>query len=996
MKFIQSIAAFAAFLATAVSAHAGHDHSHDDKASDVTVLTKKNFSTFVNKEDLSLVEFYAPLAPEYEVAATSLLSQNIKLAKVDCTVETDVCSEHDIRGYPTLKVFRKGKSADYKGQRKSDSIVSYMKKQALPALSELKADKIEEFAKSDKVVVVGYFSDKISKKFKAFEKVANELRDDFVFGFTNDKVDAVKPPAIVLFKTFDEGKNEFDGKKWTEESIKEFVQVNSVPLMDDIGPENYGKYVEAGLPLAYLFVAEDDHRKVAGANIEKVAKTVKGKINFVYIDAVKFGSHAKNLNLEATWPALAIQEPESGLKYPYDQTKELSTEAVQKWVDDYLAGKVEPSLKSEPVPEDNDGPVKVVVGTTFDSIVKDKSKDVFLEVYAPWCGHCKKLAPVWDELGTLLKEDKNFVIAKMDGTENDLPPGAGFRVEGFPTLKLFKADTNEVVDFQSGDRTIEALLAFLKENATNGKKIKASVASSPRGHSVWIVTTAPERLFTELIEEFPRQVFFRNSVTPLNGFYPQSPPPLCPLPMVDPGVIQSDAVSVDVDRSFEVLHEFLGTADEVVERESLWLNACNVNCVLLDASFLPAVAAKRNGLPSILISNFTFDAIYEWISRKGNEKDELACATIRSMYDNVDYLLRLPGTIPIPSFDEPTPCTPKQAHPSKPPWHDASDSSHFFATSTVAERSDVAQHAHVPDGVQRAKADIKKSHTRTPSMKLGDTTATWSPKPKPRNDRQHQVLDLPLVVRMRRKKREEVRMELGIPLDVKVLLITFGGFAVGARSTFSSVDSLHVAGIPQDVSNKNLTDSTSSGGGVTGSSSNLQSGKSGSQANLIDNWTADGLLPPDWIGVFAIPSGAAAVIEFLGRDRFVAAPIGSYVPDLVSAADCVAGKCGYSTCAEVVAHGVPFIYVPRPQFAEEAGLLSNLMKPFGVCVEMPQESFYAGSWSSFVMKAHELWTSRSSPPVIPTNGDEVAVEAIENILEGRGLNGMQTRSLKGL
>ncbi|KAI8853932.1 hypothetical protein BC829DRAFT_424601 [Chytridium lagenaria] len=428
--------------------------------SDVVTLTKgDDLHRFVEKEELSLVEFYAPwcghckaLAPEYEIAATTLLSSSIKIAKVDCTVETDVCTTHD--------VFRKGKAADFKGQRKADSIISYMKKQALPALSEIKADKIEEFAKSDKVVVVGYFSDKISKKFKAYEKIANELRDDFIFGFTNDKVDDVKAPAVILYKSFDEGKNEFDGKKWTEESIKEFVTVNAVPLMDDIGPENYGKYVEAGLPIAYLFIAEDSHREKAGAAIEKVAKTAKGKINFVYIDAVKFGSHAKNLNLEPTWPALAIQEPESGLKYPYDQTKELITEDVQKFVDDYLNGKVEPSLKSEPVPEENDEPVKVIVGTTFETIVKDKTKDVLLEVYAPWCGHCKKLAP-------------------MDGTENDLPPGAGFRVEGFPTIKLFKAETNEVVDFQSGDRSLESILTFLKENATNGKTIKASVTSSP-------------------------------------------------------------------------------------------------------------------------------------------------------------------------------------------------------------------------------------------------------------------------------------------------------------------------------------------------------------------------------------------------------------------------------------------------------------------------------------------------------------------------------------
>lgn len=44
-------------------------------------------------------------------------------------------------------------------------------------------------------------------------------------------------------------------------------------------------------------------------------------------------------------------------------------------------------------------PLQVVVGKNFDEIVNDDSKDVLLEFYAPWCGHCKALAPKYDELG---------------------------------------------------------------------------------------------------------------------------------------------------------------------------------------------------------------------------------------------------------------------------------------------------------------------------------------------------------------------------------------------------------------------------------------------------------------------------------------------------------------------------------------------------------------------------------------------------------------------
>ena len=61
-------------------------------------------------------------------------------------------------------------------------------------------------------------------------------------------------------------------------------------------------------------------------------------------------------------------------------------------------GEIDPYLKSEDVPESNDGPVKVAVAKNFDSLVTDSGKDSLVEFYAPWCGHCKKLTPIYEEV----------------------------------------------------------------------------------------------------------------------------------------------------------------------------------------------------------------------------------------------------------------------------------------------------------------------------------------------------------------------------------------------------------------------------------------------------------------------------------------------------------------------------------------------------------------------------------------------------------------------
>lgn len=74
-------------------------------------------------------------------------------------------------------------------------------------------------------------------------------------------------------------------------------------------------------------------------------------------------------------------------------------EDFRKWIQELKDGNLEPYIKSEPIPETNDGPVKVAVAKNFDEIVTKNGKDTLIEFYAPWCGHCKKLAPIYDELG---------------------------------------------------------------------------------------------------------------------------------------------------------------------------------------------------------------------------------------------------------------------------------------------------------------------------------------------------------------------------------------------------------------------------------------------------------------------------------------------------------------------------------------------------------------------------------------------------------------------
>merc|ERR1711994_373409 len=368
-------------------------HAEINKDEGVLVLTEGNFQEAVDGNEFVLVEFYAPwcghckaLAPEYAKAAGILAEKDspIKLAKVDATEESSVAEKFEVRGYPTLKFFKNGKAMEYGGGRTADTIVSWVeKKTGPPAKTLASVEDAKAYADGKSVAIIGFFKDETTDAAKAFLAAAG-MMDDFEFGITGDdavfKEYGVEGETVLLLKDFDDGKAILS-EGITEEAVTKFASSESLPLVIDFNHETAQK-IFSGEIKSHLLVfssAKADSHADTLAMLKEIAIANKGKMLFVTINTDE-EDHKRILEFFAIkddeLPTFrAIKLGEDMAKYePADDAIESAN--IKAFVGDFLDGKLKQHLMSE---------------------------DVLVEFYAPWCGHCKQLAPIWDKLGEKYK-----------------------------------------------------------------------------------------------------------------------------------------------------------------------------------------------------------------------------------------------------------------------------------------------------------------------------------------------------------------------------------------------------------------------------------------------------------------------------------------------------------------------------------------------------------------------------------------------------------------
>ncbi|CAD6221876.1 GSCOCT00005214001.2-RA-CDS [Cotesia congregata] len=450
----------------------------------IMIVTKDNFEEVI-EDTYVLIEFYAPwcgsctkFAPQYVELAKALKETelDVKLGKVDTTEEPELAQMQDIQSYPTLKLFRDGVPIKYQGNLEVSAVLNWLTKKATPPAEEIKSIRgAKKFINKHEIAIIGFFKDFESKEAETFWHVAN-ANGDYGFGFTNTesvfKEFKAEDGQVILFKNFDERQNVYK-KKMDAKKLEEFIEASSIPLIVDydekIGPKVFGGSNKDFL-VAFLSEDDGDYDNYA-EEFTKTAKKYRGKMMVVTfnVDEPEQAQMLDFIGLKMKdVPAMRIIKVlDKGIHKYKPENPELKDKNIYDFASKYFKGEVKRYLSAEDVPEDWDAkPVKVLTGKNFKKIAMDKSKHVLVEFYAPWCGHCKQLAPIYDELAEKYKNDKKVVIAKLDATANELED---IDIQGYPTLVLFKKGTNEVIYFE-GNRTVEGMSKFIDSDGVEGAK----------------------------------------------------------------------------------------------------------------------------------------------------------------------------------------------------------------------------------------------------------------------------------------------------------------------------------------------------------------------------------------------------------------------------------------------------------------------------------------------------------------------------------------------
>lgn len=287
----------------------------------VLILDESNFDSAIASFDHILVDFYAPwcghckrLSPELDAAAPVLaaLKEPIVIAKVDADKHTGLAKKHDVDAYPTILLFNHGVPTEYRGPRKADLLVRYLKKFAASDVSILDSDSavntfVEEAGPFFPIFIGFGLNNSVIENFgvkykkNAWFSVAKDFSEDLMVLYDFDKI-----PALVSLNQQYNERNTFYGP-FEEEFLEDFVRQNLIPLVVPVSPETLKLVKADGRKIVLTIVEdEDEERSKELVKLLKAAASANRDLIFGYLGVNQLEEFAEKFDIDTKLPKMVI------------------------------------------------------------------------------------------------------------------------------------------------------------------------------------------------------------------------------------------------------------------------------------------------------------------------------------------------------------------------------------------------------------------------------------------------------------------------------------------------------------------------------------------------------------------------------------------------------------------------------------------------------------------------------------------------------------------
>lgn len=467
------------------------DATDSGLSDDVISLVDETFEEFIKGERIVLVNFYASWHKEYKAMAPWFLKlarnfndlgAGVRFSQIDASKQPEIKQRYEVTCYPTLKLFFEGQDIAYDSNLDEKSVRDWLKKIiAILSLEISNIDSLQSFTKNGSAVILTFLKED-RNTFKAFGQLALSRSDErFGYSFSSEVKQALNITAnigLVVLGNEDKDTQKFESDFMSLSEMQSFldrVQYGLLhPSVQHLTLNVVNQIYINNIPAVIIFTHDKDSEEwnVFTKNADKYADS---HLLFVYADrgseigarlAEKIGVHSENIN--SIW---IVQHGRSDcVRHRLDTVND---ESFSDFISDWKLGKVPCVYKSEPIPKENNSRVKAVVSDTFNDLVFNNDKHVFLLCYVTWDGRSKYWMPIFDEVAESLSHVEDLMFAKIDGYENEHP---SVKLTSYPTIKFFKKGAKNSPINYPGGQSIEKIIDFLEHEMQRDLK-PASIRS---------------------------------------------------------------------------------------------------------------------------------------------------------------------------------------------------------------------------------------------------------------------------------------------------------------------------------------------------------------------------------------------------------------------------------------------------------------------------------------------------------------------------------------